>query len=79
MEKTVAKIQKNAREEVRVGLCEFKGHDLFTVRVFADVADVTGDRVPTRKGLTANVRLLPDLVRALVAAEAEARAAGLLS
>jgi hypothetical protein len=78
MDKTIATIPKNAREEVRVALCEFNGHDLFAVRVFTDPAGATGDRVPTRKGLTASIRLLPDIIRALTKAEAEAKAAGLL-
>lgn len=78
MDKTIATIPKNAREEVRIGICEFHGHDLFAVRVFTDAAGTTGDRVPTRKGLTASIRLLPDIIAALTQAEAEARAAGLL-
>lgn len=75
MEKRVAAIQKNAREELHVSLTEYKGHDLFDVRVFAD----TGEKlVATRKGITASVDHLPAIVEALQRAMTEARAAGLL-
>jgi Transcriptional Coactivator p15 (PC4) len=75
MQKQIATIPKNAREELHVSLTEFKGHDLFDVRVFAE----SGDKwVATRKGITANVECLPAIVEALQRAVAEARAAGLL-
>lgn len=75
MEKQIATIPKNAREQLRVSLTEFKGHDLIDVRVYAD----TGEKlVATRKGITASVDHLPAIVAALQRAMTEARAAGLL-
>lgn len=76
MQKQIAAIRKNAREELQVSLTEFKGHDLIDVRVYAD----TGEKlVATRKGVAASVECLPAIVEALQRAVAEARAAGLLS
>ena len=76
MQKQIASIPKNAREELHVSLTEYKGHDLFDVRVFAD----TGEKlVATRKGITASVDHLPAIVEALQRAMAEARAAGVLT
>ena len=77
MEKFIASFEKNTTEEVRIALTEFKGHDLVMARVYA-MPNAASDRVPTRKGLTVNVSLLPDLISALQEAEVEARAAGLL-
>ena len=77
MNKHIATLRKNSTEEIRVGLDEYKGHDLISLRVWAD--PYAGDeRVPTKKGLSVNVRLLPELIAALREAEALAREAGLL-
>ena len=77
MNKLIATLRKNAAEEVRVSLDEFKGHDLISLRVWCD--PYAGDaRVPTKRGLSVSVRLLPELIAALRQAEAEAREAGLL-
>ena len=76
MEKLIASLSKNTRESVQIELTEFRGHDLLSVRVFADNG---AEWVPTRKGITVGVNMLPSLVAALVEAEREARAAGLLA
>ena len=77
MEATIAVVSKNQIEEVRVTLGEFQGHDLVSARVYA-TRDASGERVPTKKGLTLSIQKLPDLIEALQEAEREARAAGLL-
>ncbi len=77
MEKLIETIRKNAREEIRISLTEFKGHDLVDCRVYADPY-TGGDWLATRKGVCVSVKKLPDLIAALQQAEAEARAAGLL-
>ncbi len=76
MGKLIATIPKNARERVQVELTEFNGHNLLAIRVFAD----NGAKwVPTKKGVTVRVDMLPALIAALTEAETEARAAGLLA
>ncbi len=73
MKKVVAIIPKNGREVVKVELSEFNGHDLLSIRVWTKDTDR-----PTTKGITVGMKLLPKLLGALQAAEAEARAAGLI-
>ena len=75
MEKQIAAIPKNAREELHVYLTEFKGHDLIDLRIYADAQ---GEWIATRKGITIRVDHLPAIAEALRRALVEARAAGLL-
>jgi hypothetical protein len=58
----VASFRKNAREEVRISLDDFKGHTLANVRVWFD--DGTEMR-PGKQGLAIRAELLPDLISAL--------------
>ena len=77
MEKLIETIPKNAREEIRVALTAYQGHDLCDIRVFAE--PYAGDEwVATKKGISLSVAKLPELIAALQQAEAEAQAAGLL-
>ena len=79
MEKLIAAIPKNQREEIRVALSEFEKdatYDMVSARVHYDAGN--GEMRPGRNGLNVPVRLLPELVAALRQAGAEARAAGLL-
>ena len=80
MNKTIATISKNQREEVRVALSEFekdgKAYDMVSARVFYDAGN--GEMKPGRNGLNIPTRLLPALVEALQVTEREARAAGLI-
>lgn len=73
MTATIARLPKNAREEIRVELCEFKGHQLLGLRVWT-----TDTERPTQKGLTVSVGMIPDIRAALADAEERARALGLL-
>ena len=76
-DQTIATIKKNATEEIQVSLINFKGHDLIGIRVFAETDK--GDKVPTKKGLTCNVKLIPELLAALQQAEQIAIEAGLIT
>jgi len=71
----IATIPKNAREEIRIGLSEFMGHDLLDIRVYADDG---AKHVPSKKGLSVRVERLRDLQAALSEAEAVAVKNGLL-
>jgi len=72
----VARIAKNAREEIRVALRHYKGHSFIDLRVHARGAD--GEMVPTGKGITIKPDALPRLRQALAEADSVARAAGLV-
>ncbi len=77
MEKLIETIEKNKREEVRISLTAYQGHDLCDIRVFAEPY-AGNEWVATKKGISLSVAKLPDLIAALQQAEGEARAAGLL-
>ena len=79
IDETVRTITKNSNEEIRVGLTEWKGNQLAFMRVYAEpYADKGQGRVPTKKGLSFMVHVLPHLIDALQQTERRAREAGLL-
>lgn len=75
MSTPIATIGKNASEEVRVTLDEFKGHRLCDMRVYA-VFSAAAVPMPTKKGLSVRVDMLDDLIAGLVQAKTEAKAMG---
>jgi hypothetical protein len=60
----IHKFGKNAIEEVRVSLTEYKGHELMDFRVYYCPSD--GEPVPTKKGLTMSVELYANLRDAIL-------------
>ena len=64
MDKTVATFQKNKFQEVRIGIREFKGNDLIDIRTWT-MTQGSNEMVPTAKGVTINVNLLPQLKKSL--------------
>ncbi len=82
MEKLIAAIPNNQREDIRVALTKFQKDgqcfDMVSARVYYEAGD--GEMKPGRNGLNIPVRLLPALAEARreAEAEAEARGAGLL-
>lgn len=58
-------------------LDHYKGSDIVNVRVYIE-PDSDNDLVPTKKGITASVRVLPELIDAFKQAEAEAQEEGLI-
>ncbi|WP_297754627.1 transcriptional coactivator p15/PC4 family protein [uncultured Shimia sp.] len=59
----IATIPKNSKEEFRVSLDEFRGHQLLNVRVWYRAED--DEMRPGRQGIALRLALLPDLARAL--------------
>jgi hypothetical protein len=74
----IAKFWKNRQrnESLHVSLSEYEGHALINVRIYSTGTD--GIDRPTPKGVAMGIRKLPELARALIKAEAEARRLGLL-
>jgi Transcriptional Coactivator p15 (PC4) len=64
MDQTVSVFPKNKFQEIRVGIREFKSNDLIDVRTWT-MTQGTDQMVPTAKGVTINVHLLPQLLKAL--------------
>ena len=56
---------KNNSETVRVTANTFQGHDLIDIRVYARNFS-TGEIGPTKKGISLNVDVVPELINALV-------------
>lgn len=72
---TVASVGKNAREEIRVVLDEFKGSQLVDMRAFASFS-AANVPMPTKKGLSIRAEILPELIHALEKARDEAERLG---
>lgn len=64
MDQTVSVFPKNKFQEIRVGIREFKSNDLVDVRTWT-MTQGADQMVPTAKGVTINVHLLPQLLKAL--------------
>jgi len=64
MDQTVSVFPKNKFQEVHVGIREFKGIDLVDIRIWT-VSQGAEQMVPTAKGVTINVLLLPQLIKSL--------------
>lgn len=68
MSTPIATFRKNAKEEVRVSLDEFRGHRLVNIRVWFEADD--GEMRPGKQGIALRIEMLPDLREALTAAAA---------
>lgn len=69
--KTVDSFQKNAVEEVRANLDEYRGHQVVDLRVWVDSKEKAGEKVATKKGLTISVDRFPELKRSVLKLEKE--------
>ena len=78
MDKTVAVFQKNKFQEVRVGIREFKGNDLIDIRTWT-MTQGSEEMVPTAKGVSINITLLPELRKALDVVEKELKSSGMVN
>lgn len=72
---TITTIPKNAREELRISLSEFKGYHLVSQRVWYRADD--GEMRPSKAGVVIRIERLPELIEGLQAAQAAAQARGL--
>lgn len=62
-EDVVAKIKKNATEEIRISRSFYMGHSLANMRVWFVTPD--GSMRPSKKGLAFATRLLPEVIEGL--------------
>jgi len=74
----IAEIEKNHSERIRIELTRWKDNDLIALRVYYKVKLTENKWGPTKKGITCKVKLLPEIIKGLKEAEAEARKTGLL-
>jgi Transcriptional Coactivator p15 (PC4) len=76
-EVVIGSFPKNKREQVRVTLSKYKGYDLVGLRVWFKSDD--GSYQPGKSGFSIRTPLLPELMRLLDRAHAEAAKRGLLN
>lgn len=62
----LATIKKNAREELRISIDEFKGQTLCNLRIWYEDGN---EYHPGKQGLALRLALLPDLIAALQKAQ----------
>jgi hypothetical protein len=75
---TVAVLDKNSHEQLRVLVGDYRGHRLCHIRTFLKKLDGI-DRdppLPTKKGVTFKTEQLPELIAALQSIEGFGNAAG---
>lgn len=70
----VATIRKSAREELRVSVDEFRGHELINLRVWFEGED--GEIRPGKQGVALWIELLPELIAVLHRADTALRGGG---
>jgi hypothetical protein len=63
----ISEFQKNKTEDFRLSLTEYQGHNLIDFRIY--YKDKQGESKPTKKGVTVNVKLFPQLKQAIMDAE----------
>ena len=63
----ISEFQKNKLEDFKLSLTEYQGHNLLDFRIY--FKDKQGDSKPTKKGVTVNVKLFPELKKAIMDAE----------
>ncbi len=71
------RIPKNATEELRLGLSEYKGHRLVNLRLWWTPDDAKTWH-PSKHGFAVHVEALPELLAGLTVLEADARRRGWL-
>lgn len=71
-QKIIDSFNKNSVEEVRISLNKWKNQDYIDIRVWSSLnSDDKDKKSPTKKGITLNVNLIPDLQKALEKAAKE--------
>ena len=61
----VHEFMKNAADKVRAEFSHFKGRDLFSFRIYFQSDDESGEWIPTKRGITVQTELIPELKKAL--------------
>jgi len=65
MSQLIASFQKNSNEVIKIQLQTWKNEPYVDIRIWVAGEDGAPGVQPTRKGLTINAELLPDLLAAL--------------
>jgi len=63
----ISDFPKNKTEDFKLSLTEYQGHTLLDFRIY--FKNNEGESKPTKKGITLNVKLFPELKQAILDAE----------
>jgi hypothetical protein len=74
----IATLAKDRGEALRVALYHLKGADVLDIRVCVELTRSCGVLVPTARGVSVAMTMLPALIAALGSAETKARELGLI-
>ncbi|MFH1412375.1 MAG: PC4/YdbC family ssDNA-binding protein [Candidatus Omnitrophota bacterium] len=77
MEKDVAVFAKNKYQDVKVRLSEYQGNDVIDIRIWTQPPQ-GNEKVPTGKGVNINVKLFPELKKAMEKLEQDLKSGNLL-
>ena len=77
MEKDVAVFAKNKYQDVKVRLSEYQGNDVIDIRIWTQPPQGE-EKVPTGKGVNVNVRLFPELKKAIEKLEQDLKEANMI-
>ncbi len=64
-EQVISEFRKNAKEEIRVTLSNYRGNDVIDLRVYCYPNNPDDDLWPTKKGITMTTKLIPELKKAI--------------
>ncbi len=78
MEKDVAVFAKNKYQDVKIRISEYQGNDVIDIRIWTQPPQGE-EKVPTGKGVNINVKLFPELKRAIEKLGKELKDANLLA
>ena len=76
MDRFIDAFDKNPLEEVRVSIEEYRGYQLFGIRVWTE--NKAGEKVPTKKGITLQIEQFPRFKEAVERLASVLTEAGLL-
>ncbi|MFH1836792.1 MAG: transcriptional coactivator p15/PC4 family protein [Candidatus Omnitrophota bacterium] len=77
MEKDVAVFAKNKYQDVKVRLSEYQGNDVIDIRIWTQPPQGE-EKVPTGKGVNINVKLFPELKKAIEKLEQDLKSGNFL-
>ncbi|MFH1665863.1 MAG: transcriptional coactivator p15/PC4 family protein [Candidatus Omnitrophota bacterium] len=77
MEKDVAVFAKNKYQDVKIRLSEYQGNDVIDIRIWTQPPQGE-EKVPTGKGININVKLFPELKKAIDKLEQDLRQGNML-
>ena len=77
MEKDVVVFAKNKYQDVKIRLSEYQGNDVIDIRIWTQPPQGE-EKVPTGKGININIKLFPELKKAIEKLEQDLKEANML-